>query len=69
MKAKAYGLGVFGFGMVAVGQMTPVLLGDDTMSNWQFAGLTLTVLSAMFCGYKSLGVKAESPSTRVKGNR
>nr|QHU24470.1 hypothetical protein [Pseudomonas aeruginosa]UVN18884.1 Hypothetical protein [Pseudomonas aeruginosa] len=39
------------------------------MSNWQFAGLTLTVLSAMFCGYKSLGVKAESPSTRVKGNR
>ncbi|EMB2824004.1 TPA: hypothetical protein ACGR4O_004904 [Pseudomonas aeruginosa] len=43
------------------------LLGDDMMSNWQFAGLTLTVLSAMFCGYKSLGVKAESPSTRVKG--
>ena len=51
------------FGIVAVGQMAPVLLGDGSMSNWQFAGLTLTVFLAMFCAYKSFGMKSESADT------
>lgn len=60
MKKKAYGLGVYGFGIVAVGQMAPVLLGDGPMSNWQFAGLTLTVVLAMFCAFKALGLKSDT---------
>ncbi|HCF6453719.1 TPA: hypothetical protein NIJ37_003543 [Pseudomonas aeruginosa] len=59
MKKKAYGLGVYGFGIVAVGQMAPVLLGDGPMSNWQFAGLTLTVVLAMFCAFKAFGLKSD----------
>lgn len=63
MKKTAYGLGVFLAGMAAVGQMAPALLGDDSLSNRQFAVLTLTVLLAIFCGYKSFGVKGESAET------
>lgn len=63
MKKKAYGLGVYGFGMISVGQMAPVLLGDGSMSNWQFAMLSLTVFLAMFCAYKSFGMKVESTET------
>lgn len=63
MGKKAYGLGVFGFGVVVVGQMAPVLLGDESMSNWQFAGLTLTVFLFMFCAYKTFGTKSESVDT------
>lgn len=63
MKNKAYGLGVFGFGIVTVGQMAPVLLGDESMSNWQFVGLTLTMFLFMFCAYESFGMKSESADT------
>lgn len=59
MKKKAYGLGVYGFGIVAVGQMAPVLLGDSLMSNWQFAGLTLTLAMAMYCAFKAFGLKSD----------
>lgn len=62
-KKTAYGLSVYGFGMVAVAQMAPALLGDSSMSNLQFAGLTLTVFLAMFCAYKSFGMKSESADT------
>ena len=52
MRKTAYHLGVFAFGMLSVGQMVPVLLGD-----WQFAGLTLTVLLTIGCSYKASASK------------
>ncbi|MBM5458840.1 hypothetical protein H8F21_14825 [Pseudomonas sp. P66] len=63
MKRKtAYELGVFGFGMVAVGLMAPVLLGDESLSKWQFGGLSLAVFLAIFCACKSFPEKEESSS-------
>ncbi len=31
MRKTAYHLGVFAFGMLSVGQMVPVLLGDESL--------------------------------------
>lgn len=33
MRKTAYHLGVFAFGMLSVGQMVPVLLGDESLGN------------------------------------
>lgn len=64
MKMKAaYGLGVYGFGIAAVAQMAPGLLGDSSMTSGQFAVLSLTVFLALFCAYKSFGMKSESADT------
>ncbi|AVX92595.1 hypothetical protein VNPA120661_11940 [Pseudomonas aeruginosa] len=57
MRKTAYHLGVFAFGMLSVGQMVPVLLGDESLGNWQFAGLTLTVLLTIGCSYKASASK------------
>lgn len=66
-KKDAYGLGVFGFGMVSLGQMSPVLLGDTSLSNWHFVGINLTVFTAVFCAYKSFGLKTEADDAPSEG--
>lgn len=63
MKKSAYHLGVFGFGMAAVGQMAPGLLGDAPPTGWQFAGTTVLLLVALYCAYKAVGTPAEDSDT------
>ncbi|CAI9912220.1 hypothetical protein EFK68_03525 [Pseudomonas aeruginosa] len=62
-KNTAYGLGVYGFGVLAMAQMAPALLGDESLGGWRFAVLTVTVFATFFCAYKTFSARHESSDT------